>query len=114
MDKVHRTFSKRLSRSILLLAIPLFVLSLGVFYQYTNRLPHNEAIDRTNANLSTTTQLVENYLTTVKTTAKSNLWMLEEHFYNPDSLAIISQRIVSLNNVVLSCSVAAEPNTFPE
>lgn len=114
MDKVHRTFSKRLSRSILLLAIPLFVLSLGVFYQYTNRLLHNEAIDRTNANLSTTTQLVENYLTTVKTTAKSNLWMLEEHFYNPDSLAIISQRIVSLNNVVLSCSVAAEPNTFPE
>ena len=114
MDKVHRTFSKRLSRSILLLAIPLFVLSLGVFYQYTNRLLHNEAIDRTNANLSTTTQLVENYLTMIKTAAKSNLWMLEEHFYNPDSLAIISQRIVSLNNVVLSCSVAAEPNTFPE
>lgn len=114
MDKVRRTFSKRLSRSILLLAIPLFVLSLGVFYQYTNRLLRNEAVEKSNAILSTTTQLVENYLTTVKTTAKSNLWMLEEHFYNPDSLAIISQRIVSLNNVVLSCSVAAEPNTFPE
>jgi signal transduction histidine kinase len=114
MNKVRRTFSKRLSRSILLLAIPLFVLSLGVFYQYTHRLLHNEAVEKSNTILSTTTQLVENYLTTVKTAAKSNLWMLEEHFYNPDSLAIISQRIVSLNNVVLSCSVAAEPNIFPE
>ena len=114
MDKVRHAFSKRLSRSILLLTIPLFVLSLGVFYQYTNRLLRDEAAERINAILSTTTQLVDNYLTTVKTAAKSNLWMLEEHFYNPDSLAIISQRIVSLNNVVLSCSVAAEPNTFPE
>lgn len=113
MDKIRRTFSKRLSRSILLLAIPLFVLSLYVFYQNASRLLHSEAVERSRTILSTTTQLVENYLTTIETAAKSNLWMLEEHF-NPDSMAIISQRIVGLNNVLLSCSVAAESNTFPE
>ena len=113
MDKVRRTFSKRLSRNILLLAIPLFVLALGVFYQNAERLLHKEAVERSRTILSTTTQLVDNYLTTIETAAKSNLWMLEEHF-NPDSLAIISHRIVSLNNDVISCSVAVEPNTFPE
>ena len=38
MNKVNRTFSKRLSRTIMILAVPLFVLSLGVFYQYAREL----------------------------------------------------------------------------
>ena len=113
MSKVRRTFSKRLSRTILILAIPLFVLSLGVFYKNTNRLLHKEAVQRSHTILSTTTQLVVNYLSSIESAARSNLWMLEENF-NPDSLAIISHRIVSLNKSVLSCSVAAEPNTFPQ
>ena len=113
MDKVRRTLSKRLSRTILILAIPLFILALGVFYQNANRLLHKEAIVRSRTILNTTTQLVANYLSSIETAARSNLWMLEENF-NPDSLAIISHRIVSLNKSVLSCSVAAEPNTFPQ
>ena len=113
MSKPRRTLSKRLSRTILILAIPLFVLSLGVFYKNTNRLLHKEAIERSSTILSTTTQLVVNYLSSIESAARSNLWMLEENF-NPDSLPAISHRIVSLNRSVLSCSVAAEPNTFPQ
>ena len=113
MSKIRRTFSKRLSRTIMILAIPLFVLSLGVFYKNANRLLHKEAVEKSRTILSTTTQLVVNYLNSVENAARSNLWMLEENF-NPDSLAIISHRIVSHNKSVLSCSVAAEPNTFPQ
>lgn len=113
MSKPRRTLSKRLSRTILILAIPLFVLSLGVFYKNTNRLLHKEAVERSRTILSTTTQLVVNYLSSIESAARSNLWMLEENF-NPDSLPAISHRIVSLNRSVLSCSVAAEPNTFPQ
>ena len=91
----------------------MFVLSLGVFYKNANRLLHKEAVERSRTILSTTTQLVVNYLCSIESAARSNLWMLEENF-NPDSLAIISHRIVSLNKSVLSCSVAAEPNTFPQ
>ena len=113
MGKVRRTFSKRFSRTILIFAVPLFVLSLGVFYQNANRLLHKEAAERSRTILSTTTQLVVNYLNSVESAARSNLWMLEENF-NPDSLAIISHRIVRFNKSVLSCSVAAELNTFPQ
>jgi HAMP domain-containing protein len=97
----------------MILAIPLFVLALGVFHKNANRLLHREAVDKSRTILSTTTQLVVNYLNSVECAARSNLWMLEENF-NPDSLAVNSRRIVSLNKSVLSCSVAAEPNTFPQ
>lgn len=113
MSKIRRTLSKRLSHTIMLLAVPLFVLSLGVFYQYAQQLLEKEANERSRTILSTTTQLVNNYLCSIETAAKSNVWMLEENF-NPDSLPLLSHRIVSLNRNVLSCSVAAEPNTFPQ
>ena len=109
---VKHTLSKRLSRTIMLLAVPLFVLSLGVFYQHARNLLHKEAIARSRTILSTTEQLVENYLSTIETAAKSNVWMLEENF-TPDSLPALAHRIVSLNGSVLSCSVATEPDVFP-
>ncbi|MBR4897883.1 MAG: HAMP domain-containing protein [Prevotella sp.] len=109
---VKRTLSKRLSRTIMFLAVPLFVLSLGFFYQFTRDLLQKEAVERSHTILSTTVQLVENYLNAIETAAKSNAWMLEEHF-NPDSLPALSHRLVRLNRSVLSCSVAAEPDAFP-
>ena len=112
-EQIRRTFSKRLSRTIILLAIPLFMLSLGSFYQYARVLLHKEALQRSRTILSTTERLVENYLSAIETAAKSNAWLLEENF-TPDSLPALSRRIVKLNGSVLSCSVAAEPDAFPE
>lgn len=110
----HRpTLSKKLSRIIMILSIPLFVLSLGAFYRYANELIHKEAMERQSTILNSTVKLVENYLSTIETAANANAWMLEESF-NPDSLQVISRRIVSLNKSVLSCSVSAEPDAFPE
>jgi signal transduction histidine kinase len=110
----HRpTLSKKLSRIIMILSIPLFILSLGAFYRYAKELIHKEAMERSSTILNSTVQLVENYLSTIETAANANAWMLEENF-NPDSLQVISRRIVSLNKSVLSCSVSAEPDAFPE
>ena len=111
--EVRRTFSKRLSRTILILAVPLFVLSLGVFYQYARELLEREAAERSRTILRTTERLVDNHINAIETAAKANVWAMEENF-TPDSLKTIAQRIVSLNPSVLSCSVAAEPNSFPD
>lgn len=113
MSNLKRTFSKRLSRTIMLLAIPLFVLLLSAFYRHANYLLHKEAMERSVAILSTTEQLVENYLSAIETAARSNTWMIEEHF-SPDSLQVVSRRVVSLNRSVLSCSISTEPDVFPE
>lgn len=113
MSNLRRTFSKKLSRNILLLAIPLFLLSLGVFYKNATQLLYEEATERSTTTLNTTIQLVDNYLSAVETAARSNAWMFEEHF-TPDSLEIVSRRIVGLNKSVISCTVSAEPEAFPE
>ena len=113
MSNMRRTFSKKLSRTIMLLAIPLFVLALSVFYRHANTLLHKEAIERSVTILNTTVQLVDNYLSTIETAAKSNAWMMEENF-DPDSLQTISRRIVHLNGSVLSSSVSTEPDAFPQ
>ena len=110
---VRRPLSKRLIRTILLLAVPLFMLSLGVFYQHARDLLHKEAVERSRTILSTTERLVENYLNKIENAAKSNVWMFEESF-TPDSLSALSHRLVSLNRTVLSCSVATEPDAFPD
>ena len=113
MSNLRPALSKKLSRSIMLLAIPLFVVVLGSFYRYANDLIHKEAMERSTTILNVTVQLVENYLSTIEMAARSNVWMFEENF-NPDSLQVVSRRIVSLNKSVISCSVGTEPYAFPQ
>jgi signal transduction histidine kinase len=113
MSNHRRTLSKKLSIRILLLAIPLFALSLGVFYRHAKVLLYKEATERSVTTLNTTVKLVENYLTAIETAAKSNAWMLEDEFV-PDSIEKMAHRIVRLNGNVLSCSVSTEPDVFPD
>lgn len=113
MSKLRRSLSKRLSLDIMLLAIPVFVLSLGIFYLQSRYLIRQEAIERSNSILKTTVQRVNNYMSTVETSINANAWLLEENF-RPDSLEAVSRRIVRLNPHILSCSVSAEPDLFPQ
>lgn len=111
--EVKRTLSKKLSSTIMLLAMPIFIVALAIFYRHAHDLLHKEAVERLTTILNSTVQLAVNYITTIETAASSNVWLLEENF-TPDSLAAVSRRIVSLNKGVLSCSVCAEPDAFPE
>ena len=113
MSKLSRSLSRKLSLNIMLMAVPVFVLSLGFFYYQSRQLLSNEAAERTNSILRTTVQRVSNYMSTVENSTNANAWMIEERF-TPDSLQSVSRRIVSLNPNILSCSVNAEPDIFPQ
>lgn len=113
MNKPRRSFSRKLSLSIMLMAVPVFVLSLGLFYAQSRNLIHKEASDHSYSVLNTTMQRVVNYMSAVENAARSNAWLLEEHF-TPDSLKAVTQRIVTRNRSIISCSVGTEPNMFPQ
>lgn len=113
MSSIRKSLSRRLSLDIILLAVPVFVLSLGVFYVQSRYLIRQEAIERSNSILRTTIQRVSNYMSTVEVSANTNAWLLEENF-TPDSMLSISRRIVTTNPHVLSCTVCAEPDMFPQ
>ena len=113
MTKPRYTLSKRLSLAIILMAVPVFILSLSIFFVYSRNLLHQRISEHTNSILNTTTQHIINYMGAVKNTATSNEWLLEE-FFTPDSLQAISQRMVKVNRSIISCSVGTEPDFFPQ
>ena len=109
----RKGLSTRLSLGILLLAAPIFVLSLGILYLQSRYFIHEEANERAVRVLGTTMQRVRNYMATIETATNSNLWLVEENFH-PDSLLALSRRIVQLNSHVNGCSISGEPYVFPQ
>ena len=113
MSRIRNRLSTKLGIDIMLMAAPLFVVSLGVFYFQSRYLIRQEAIERSNSILRTTILHVDNYLNSIEVSTNANAWLLEEQF-TPESLQDYSQRIVRSNPEIISCSVSAEPNMFPQ
>ena len=113
MSKISRSLSRKLSINIILLAVPIFVLSLGIFYLQSRYLIRQEAIERSNSFLRTVIQRVSNYMGSIEAPTNANVWLLEQHF-TPDSLESISRRIVMMNPRILSCTVSIVPDMFPQ
>ena len=113
MIKIKDSLATKLGMSILLMAIPIFLISMGLVFMQSREAIHEEAMERANSTLNTTTQRIRNYLTTLETATNSNAWYAEKYF-EPDSLLSLTHRIVRLNSHVNGCSITAEPNMFPK
>ena len=104
--------SSKLNLSILVMAIPIFLLSMGLLFLQSRNDIFQEGEQSAFSALNTSMQQVRKYMLAVETATNSNLWLIEENF-QPDSLLAISNRIVRLNIHVSGCSITAEPNMFP-
>ena len=113
MSKIRISLWRKLTRSILLMAVPIFVLSVGIFYLQSRYLIRQEAMARSNSIVRSIIQRVSNYMYSIEASTKANAWLLEDNFC-PDSLVSISQRVVRLNPHILSCSVITAPDMFPK
>ncbi|WP_033147876.1 ATP-binding protein [Prevotella sp. P6B1] len=112
MSKHHR-LSRSLSMRIILMAAPIFILSIGTLFLQSRYLIREKAMASANSYLNTALHRVRNYMSIVETSANSNAWMLEENLRS-DSLKSVSNRIVRLNAPVVSSSFYALPDEFPE
>lgn len=113
MSKIRSSLWRKLSINILLMAVPIFVLSVGIFYLQSRYLIRQEAMARSNSIVRSMIQRVSNYMYSIEASTKANAWLLEDNFC-PDSLVSISQRVVRLNPHILSCSVITAPDMFPK
>ena len=111
MFNAPRKLSTQLSFDIMLMAVPIFVLSLGMLFKQSGILVHQKVEECSHSILNTEVQRVRIFMGTIETAANSNVWMLEENF-RPDSLQSVSNRIVRLNTPVISSSVFAVPDQF--
>ena len=113
-SKLRQNLARRLSLNIMLMAVPVFALSLGILYMQSRRLIRHEAVKRANSALRVAVQHMDNYMNTIEFSTNANAWLLEKHFLCPDSIESITQRMLRLNPNILSCSVSAVPDAVPQ
>ena len=113
MISIRKSFSTKLSLGILLLAAPIFIVSMGVLYKQSRQMIRKEALGYAASVLNAAIQRVSLNLRPVVTATDASDWLVL-HYRQPDSLLNLSHRIVQLNPHIDGCSISAEPDVFPE
>ncbi len=110
---IRQSLSTKLSISVMLTAVPVFVVSLGILYSFSSQFIKKEAAKRVAEVLNTSLQRTVKYLNTIETATISNAWLVTANMV-PDSLLNYSRRVVELNAHVNGCSITTEPYFFPQ
>ena len=84
MLSLRKSLSSKLSTTILLLAIPIFVLSLGILFKQSSNNVRKEAMEHANSVLNSTMLRVSRHLYTIETATIANDWLIEQSLV-PDS-----------------------------
>ena len=110
---IRRSLSAKLSLSILLLAIPIFILSLGILFVQSRNIIKKEAMEHAKSLLNTTMQRLDRNMMAVETATDINDWEITENLQS-DSLLALTRRVVTRNPHVDGCSISMEPDVFPQ
>ena len=110
---IRQSLSWKLSLGILLMAMPIFLLSIGILYEQSKERIKEEAMKHAASVLNTQMQRILRAMNIVETATDVNDWEVTANL-NPDSILAYSRFIVMLNSQIDGCSISAEPNTFPK
>ena len=108
---IKQSLSWKLSLGILLMAIPIFMLSIGLLFLQSKEQIKEEATKHASSVLNTTMQRIHRAMNIVETATDINDWEILAHL-NPDSILAYSRFIVMLNSQIDGCSISTEPHTF--
>lgn len=110
---IRSSISMKLSLGIVLLAVPIFVLAMGILFLQSRYMIREEAMERASSVLNNSVQRVCRFLNVTETATNVSAWLATEYLH-PDSLMEFSRRIVMLNGNVDGCSISLEPDFFPQ
>lgn len=110
---IRRSFSTKLSLWVLIMAVPVFCGSVGLLFYHSQGMIRGEAVQRANVMLDVSLQRINRYLITIETAANSYSWFIEKNM-QPDSLMVISDRIVRFNPYADGCAISIEPDVIPQ
>ena len=113
IDRIKKHLSTKLSLTLLLLAMPIFILSLGLLFVRSRDNVRTEATEHAESVLNTSMQRLQRYMNAVETATNFNDWEVTDNM-DPDAILRLTNRVVSLNPNVDGCSVSTEPNVFPK
>ena len=73
LNRIRKSLSAKLSLSIIVLAVPAFIVSLGILFTQSRHIIRKEAVGRANSVLSTTLQRVNRNMQAIKTATDANM-----------------------------------------
>ena len=110
---IRQSISWKLSLGILLMAIPIFMLSLGVLFVQSRNKVKREATKYAASVVNTTMQRINRYMSIVQTATDLTAFDVVANL-QPDSLLAYSNYVVALNGHIDGCSISLEPDIFPK
>ena len=113
MMNIRRSFSAKVIMWVLLLAVPVFLASVGVLFWQSHKLIRAEAVDKASNVLACAMHRINRYLITTKTASHTNAWIVEQSLY-PDSILAMTNRIATTNPYTDGCAISTEPGVIPQ
>lgn len=113
MIDIRKSFSTKLSLTVLLLAAPIFFISLSILFLQSRYMIRLEAVGHTKSMLNATMQRMCRNIIAIETATDSNSPFITEQL-QPDALLALTRSIVRLNPHIDGCSISMEPDFFPE
>jgi signal transduction histidine kinase len=113
INHIRQSLSWKLSLGILLMAIPIFMLALGLLFIQSRNNVKREATKHAASVVNTAMQRVSHYMDIVQTATDLTAWDVVANL-EPDSLWAYSNYVVSLNGHIDGCSISLEPDVFPK
>ena len=110
---IRQSLSWKLSLGILLMAIPIFMLALGILFVQSRNKVKREATKHAESIVNTTMQRIHRYMNIAETATELTACDVMANLH-PDSLFTYTSYVVTMNNNVDGCSVSLEPETFPQ
>ena len=113
-DRISGKLSLKLSLGILMFLVVVFMVSLGILFTYARQMVKTQALERAELELSNTTQHVNELMNEVETSTRTAVWHLGESRLTPEWLLNYVRLVAVKNPDFDGCSVALEPNFFPQ
>lgn len=110
--RISKSFSARLSATILLVTSILFITAIMVVSYYSHKLIAEEAIKSASNVLYTTTIDINKTLDRVESTVNNMQWIVEEHLEDTTYLYHITTEIVASNEEIVGSTIAFIPEFF--
>ena len=112
-NKIRRSIATKLSLGIVLMAIPVFVICVGLLFVLSLYNLKKEADGRAASTLKAMELRKASFMGTVETATNSSDWLIKECM-QPDLLLELTRRVVMLNANVDGCSITLEPDVLPQ
>ncbi|MBR4735064.1 MAG: hypothetical protein IK052_03120 [Bacteroidales bacterium] len=110
---IRNSLPTKISLSMFCIVLLVFILANGVSMALSQHHFHPVAMNSARKALNTAVARAERYLRSVENATNITAWIAENKF-RPDSLMVLSRRIVEQNGFISGCSISAQPYVFPQ